>query len=411
MDDHIIHTLNNGLRIVYKQAPNTSVTHLGFNIHAGSRDDGKLPGTAHCFEHMLFKGTKKRTAYNIINRLEVVGGEMNAFTTKELTVIYASVINVYAERALELLADLTFNSTFPAKELEKEKKVIAEEINMYLDTPEENIFDEFQEMVFAGHSLAPNILGTPESLKRIGSRHLLEFHKDFYHPENVVLSVSSDLPLKKILNWAEKHCRTKDYSFTKKKRPSFKVYAPKSESKKTDHIQCHAILGNICYPHQHAYRLPMLLLNNILGGPGMNSRLNLSLREKHGYTYNVESGFTAFKDTGLFHCYLSSEKKNLQKSVDLVYKELKKLKHIKLSEVQLHHAKTQFNGQIALSEENRMNLMLLLGKNVVQGYPVETLQEVIHKINAVKASVLLEIANEVFDFDKMSYLAYISEES
>ncbi len=410
MEDYLLHILPNGLKIVYKQAPNTSVTHIGFNIYAGSRDDGKLPGTAHCFEHMLFKGTKKRNAFNIINRLEVVGGEMNAFTTKEITVLYASIINEYAERSLELLADLTFNSTFPDKELEKEKKVIAEEINMYLDTPEENIFDEFQEMVFAGHPLAPNILGTPQSLNRISGDHLKEFHRRYYHPKNVVLSISSDIPFAKFIKWAEKHCATADYSFTKTKRTSFKVYAPKTETKKTDHIQCHAILGNTCYAHEHPLRLPMLLLNNLLGGPGMNSRLNLSVREKHGYTYNVESGYTAFKDTGLFHCYLSAEKKNLDKAVKLIYKELQKLKDTSLSAIQLHHAKTQFNGQIALSEENRMNLMLLLGKNIAQDYPIESLREVMNKINEVKASQLREIANEVFDFEQMSYLAYISEE-
>jgi predicted Zn-dependent peptidase len=410
LDDYLIHTLDNGLRIVYKQAPGTAVTHIGFTIYAGSRDDGRQPGTAHCFEHMLFKGTKKRNAFNIINRLEVVGGEMNAFTTKEITVLYASVINEYAERSLELLADLTFGSTFPEKELEKEKKVIAEEINMYLDTPEENIFDEFQEMVYDGHSLAPNILGTPESLQSIKTPDLLQFHGKFYHPRNVVLSISSNVPFHKFIKWAEKHVQAADNSFTKIKRASFKLYVPKTDTKKTDHIQCHAILGNICYPHDHKFRLPMLLLNNLLGGPGMNSRLNLSVREKHGYTYNVESGYTAFQDTGLFHCYLSAEKKNLKKSVDLINRELKKLKDIRLSNIQLHHAKAQFNGQIALSEENRMNLMLLLGKNIAQDYPIESLSEVMHKINAIKAEELQDIANEVFDFDRMSYLAYISEE-
>ena len=343
MEDHTIHTLANGLRIIYKEAPNTSVTHVGFNIYAGSRDDGILPGTAHCFEHMLFKGTQKRNSWHIINRLETVGGEMNAFTTKEITVLYASVINDYAERALELLADLTFNSTFPEKELEKEKKVIAEEINMYLDTPEENIFDEFQEMIFAGHSLAPNILGTPESLDRLTSKDLLLFHKKYYHPQNIVLSISSGIPLKKFIKWAEKHCLVQQNSFTEIARPSFNLYSQKSEKKTTEHVQCHAILGNTCYAHSHPKRLQMLLLNNILGGPGMNSRLNLSVREKHGYTYNIESGYTGFIDTGLFHCYLSTEKKSLNKAVDLVYKELKRLKEQKLSAIQLHHAKTQFN--------------------------------------------------------------------
>lgn len=409
MEDHHIHELNNGLRIIYKESPNTSVTHLGFNIDAGSRDDNKLPGTAHCFEHMLFKGTQKRNSWHIINRLETVGGEMNAFTTKEITVLYASVINSYAERALELLADLTFHSTFPEKELEKEKKVIAEEINMYLDTPEENIFDEFQEMVFKGHSLAPNILGTPETLNKMRSSDLLAFYAHYYQPDNIVLSISSSIPLKKFIKWAEKHCGHINKSFTKIDRPSFKIYSPDSDEKKTEHVQCHAILGNTCYAHSDEKRLPMLLLNNILGGPGMNSRLNLSVREKYGYTYNIESGYTAFKDTGLFHCYLSTEKKNLKKAVELVKKELKKLKEIPLSIMQLHHAKTQFNGQIALSEENRLNIMLMLGKNLVQGYPLDTLDEVMHKINLISAQDLQDIANEIFDFNNISYLAYVSE--
>lgn len=409
MEDYQIHRLSNGLRIIYKEAPATSVTHIGFNIDAGSRDDGRLPGTAHCFEHMLFKGTGKRKSWHIINRLETVGGEMNAFTTKEITVLYASVINRYAERALELLSDLTFNSIFPEKELEKEKKVIAEEINMYLDTPEENIFDEFQEMVFKGHSLAPNILGTPETLNKIQSSDLLAFYRRYYHPKNIVLSISSGLPLKKFIFWAEKHCMTENKSFTKINRPSFKIYSRSEDEKKTEHVQCHAILGNIAYPHNDARRLPMLLLNNLLGGPGMNSRLNLSVREKYGYTYNIESGYTGFRDTGLFHCYLSTEKKNLNKAIDLVHRELKKLKEQRLTPLQLHHAKTQFNGQIALSEENRLNIMLMLGKNLVQGLPIESLDEVMHKINDIQAKELQDIANEIFEYNNISYLAYVSE--
>ena len=220
--DYTIHTLKNGLRLIYKEAKGSTVTHVAFNIDAGSRDDDSLPGTAHCFEHMLFKGTKKRNAIQIINRLETVGGEMNAFTTKEITVIYASVINQYAERALELLSDLSLRSTFPARELAKEKKIIAEEINMYLDTPEENIFDEFQELVFQGHSLAPNILGTPETLQKIQSEDLKKFHSRFYHPENIVVSISSSLPFQKFILWAEKHAETSKKTFTRIRRPSFK---------------------------------------------------------------------------------------------------------------------------------------------------------------------------------------------
>jgi predicted Zn-dependent peptidase len=410
MQDYQIHTLKNGLRIVYKQAYNTAASHLGFTINVGARDDGQLPGTAHCFEHMLFKGTEKRKAMQIINRLEVVGGEMNAFTTKEITVLYASIVNEYTERALELLADLTFNSTFPEKELLKEKKVITEEINMYLDTPEENIYDEFQEMIFKGHALAPNILGTIDSLNQINADNLRTFHSQYYHPQNVVLSVNTNLPFAKIIKWAEKYTEGISFGdFKTIKRKAFTKYKTQSESKDTEHVQCHAILGNVCYSHQSKERFPMLLLNNLLGGPGMNSRLTISIREKHGYTYNVESGYSGFNETGIFHCYLSTDKKYLNKSVDLVYKELKKLKEIKLSKIQLHQAKTQFKGQIVLGEESRMNLMLLLGKNLAQGYKIESLQEVLNRIDNITAEEIQDIANNVFDFEKLSYLAYVSE--
>lgn len=409
LEEYELHTLDNGLRIVYKESKGTSVTHIGYTIDAGSRDDGGLPGTAHCFEHMLFKGTQKRNAYNIINRLEIVGGEMNAFTTKEITVIYASVVNEFGERAMELLSDLCFNSTFPEKELEKEKKVISEEINMYLDTPEENIFDEFQELVFSGHPLAPNILGTNETLHAITSADLRQFHSRYYHPQNIVLSISSSIPFKKFIKWAEKHVSIERKSFTNIERPSFKIYVNKNETKVTDHVQCHAILGNVCYPQNHSKRLPMLLLNNLLGGPGMNSRLNLSVREKYGYTYNIESGYTAFRDTGLFHCYLSTDKKNLEKAIKVVQSELRKLKEKPLTNIQLSHAKMQFNGQMAMAEENRQNIMLMLGKNIAQGYPIESLKEVMHKINEIKAEQLHEIANEIFDFNQMTYLAYVSD--
>jgi predicted Zn-dependent peptidase len=174
-------------------------------------------------------------------------------------------------------------------------------------------------------------------------------------------------------------------------------------------VQCHAILGTVAYPNIHRNRLPLLLLNNILGGPGMNSRLNLSVREKYGYTYNIESGYTAFNDTGLFHCYFSTEKKNLKKAGELVYKELRRLKEHKLGTLQLQQAKAQFNGQIALAEENKMNVMLMLGKNLVQDLPIETLDEVIHKINRISSDEIQDIANEIFDFNNISYLAYVSE--
>jgi len=403
------HIFSNGLKLIYHEVNHAIASHIAFNIHVGSRDDSETPGMAHCFEHMLFKGTKKRKAYNIINRLEIVGGEMNAFTTKEITVLYASVTHDHFERALELMTDLTFNSVFPDKELVKEKKVISEEINMYLDTPEENIYDEFQEMVFANHPLGPNILGNQESILTVDQSKLFSFHKTYYQPQNIALSISSSIPFKKAIYWIEKHCILDTKNTNIAKRQVFKKYGAKSFVKQTEHIQCHSILGNVCYDFNHPKRIPMLLLNNILGGPGMNSRLNLSIREKFGYTYNIESGYSAFEDTGLFHCYLSTEKKHLEKANSLLLKELKKLREFPLTPIQLKQAISQFKGQISLAEENRLNLILALGKNLVQNYPIESLESALQKVGQITAKELQDIAQEVFEPSQISSLNFISE--
>lgn len=409
MKDYITHTLANGLKIIYHHYPQAIATHIAFTIHAGSRDDGQIPGTAHCFEHMLFKGTNKRNANNIINRLEIVGGEMNAFTTKEITTIYATVTAPHFKRALELLSDLTFNSTFPEKELTKEKKVISEEINMYLDTPEENIYDEFQEFVFNNHPLGPNILGTQESIKKINQETLINFHRTYYQAENIALSISSSIPFNEALKQIENTCISNIPPQTIPKRKSFSKYLKTEQTKKTEHIQCHAIIGNIAYPYNHQNRIPMLLLSNLLGGPGMNSRLNLSIREKYGYTYNIESGYSAFKDTGLFHCYFSTEKKYLHKALDLVNKEFLLLKTKPLSSLQLKQAKSQFIGQISLSEENRLNIILALGKNLAQDYTIESLEDAIKKVEKIDSKTLQDIANEIFEDNQMSSLIFTSE--
>ena len=394
---------------MYHHYPQAIASHIAFTIHAGSRDDGEIPGTAHCFEHMLFKGTKKRNAYHIINRLEIVGGEMNAFTTKEITTIYASVTAPHFKRALELLSDLTFNSTFPEKELSKEKKVISEEINMYLDTPEENIYDEFQESIFNKHALGPNILGSQDSIQKIQQETLIDFHNTYYQTSNIALSISSSLPFKEALKHIENTCISEFPSKTIPERESFNHYKKTDQTKKTEHIQCHAIVGNIAYPYTHKNRIPLLLLNNLLGGPGMNSRLNLSIREKYGYTYNIESGYSAFKDTGLFHCYFSTEKKYLNKTLDLIKKELNLLKSKPLTTLQLNQAKNQFIGQISLSEEHRLNVILALGKNLAQDYPIESLDDAIKKIENIQANTIQDIANEIFEIDQMSRLIFTSE--
>lgn len=408
--EYQLYTLNNGLRIAHQKISSTLLVHCGFIIHAGSRNDGNLPGLAHCLEHMVFKGTQKRKTIHVLNQLEVVGGELNAFTTKEITAIYSTTEKRHLSRAIDILCDVTFRSTIPENELIKEKKVIKDEINMYIDTPEENIYDEFQEMVFANHPLAHNILGSPDSVDLITANELKKFIQQYYHYPNMVFAVVGNVSIEKVISNLEK--------FLPSNLPELPVinnvkspiiYKPQTIKKESDFNQAYAILGTPTYAEDHQDRFGLLLLNNLLGGPGMNSRLNLSIREKYGYTYHVESGYQAFSDAGLFHCYLSAEEKYIEKSIDLITKELKKLKEKKLGKIQLSQAKNQFIGQIIMSNESRSGLMIHIGKGILKHNKAMSLQETIAKIKNITAEQLLDIANDTFDFNQFSHLQYLPE--
>lgn len=408
--EYQLYTLNNGLRVAYQKIPSTLLVHCGFIIHAGSRNDGPIPGLAHALEHMVFKGTQKRKTIHVLNHLEVVGGELNAFTTKELTAIYATTEKRHLSRAIDILCDVTFRSSIPDSELIKEKKVIKDEINMYIDTPEENIYDEFQEMVFGQHPLAHNILGTPDSVDRVTQIALKEFVKTYYQYPNMVFSVVGNVSIDKVIANLNKFLPE---SLTPSQLPEHNKialsYHPSFQKKESDFSNAYAIMGVPTFEEDHDNRFGLLLLNNLLGGPGMNSRLNLSIREKHGYTYHVESGYQAFSDGGLFHCYLSAEEKYIEKSIELITKELKKLKNNKLGKVQLSQAKNQFIGQIIMSNESRNGLMIHIGKGILKHNKALSLQETIQKIKNLTAEQLLTIANEVFDFENFSHLQYLPE--
>lgn len=407
---HQVHTFANGLRLVHQRVSGTRLAHIGYVIGAGSRNDGAWPGMAHCFEHMMFKGTEKRKAIHVLNRLETVGGELNAFTTKELTSVYASVTTEHFSRAAELLTDVSFHSVFPEHELRKEQQVICEEINLYRDTPEENIYDEFQEQVFKGHPLAGNILGTPESVRGMKRNDLVDFRNQYYGPENVVLAVVGNISLQRAIRTFEPLLdQIPLYQNGKRNTAAVRKYKAEKNTKTTDHVQSYGILGNLAYPYAHSKRWPLILLNNVLGGPGLNSRLNLAIREKYGFTYSVESGYASFEDSGLFHCYVSSDKKNLHRAIQLMEKELKKLCDTKLGIIQMHNAINQLKGQIVMSDEHRNGLMLHQGKNVLQNGRVDSLEQVLAKIDAIRSEDLLEVANEIFNFEQLSYLLYLPE--
>ena len=408
--EYQLYTLNNGLRVAYQKIPSTLLVHCGFIIHAGSRNDGPIPGLAHALEHMVFKGTQKRKTIHVLNHLEVVGGELNAFTTKELTAIYATTEKRHLSRAIDILCDVTFRSSIPETELTKEKKVIKDEINMYIDTPEENIYDEFQEMIFGEHPLAHNILGTPDSVDSVTQLALKEFVNTYYQYPNMVFSVVGNVSIEKVIANLNKYLpEFQTASVLPKHEKVALSYHSSFQKKESDFSNAYAIMGVPTYEEDHENRFGLLLLNNLLGGPGMNSRLNLSIREKHGYTYHVESGYQAFSDGGLFHCYLSAEEKYIEKSIELITKELKKLKENKLGKVQLSQAKNQFIGQIIMSNESRNGLMIHIGKGILKHNKALSLQETIQKIKNLSAEQLLNIANEVFDFENFSHLQYLPE--
>ena len=320
-------SLNNGIRVIHTQNTFSKVGHIGVFINVGSRDesDGEM-GIAHFLEHVIFKGTNKRKAFHILSRLDSVGGELNAFTTKEDTCVYASFPEEYLSRSIELLADVVFNSNFPKQELEKEKEVVIDEINSYKDSPSDLIFDEFDQLLFADHTLGNDILGSIKSVKSITKSNVIDFVKKHYQPENIVISSVGNYNLNKLLKILNKAFSFVGHKYETVKRiaPVFKPVLDKEVIK--DVYQSHTIIGGKGYGSDSDHKTGLLLLNNLLGGPAMNSRLNLNIREKYGVTYMLESNCSIYSDCGSFSVYFGTDTKNTEKTERLIKKELKKKK-------------------------------------------------------------------------------------
>ena len=400
------YTLSNGLRIIHKP-DNTAVTYCGLVINTGSRDELEdEQGMAHFIEHMLFKGTEKRRSGHIINRLENVGGELNAYTSKEETVVYAIILNEYFDRAMELIFDIAFHSTFPQKEIEKEVVIIIDEIQSYNDNPSELIFDDFEEQIFAHHPIGHNILGKPELLEQYSTSDAETFVKKHYKPEDMVFFVLGDLNFDQMIRMGEKYLKKETFIKGPVLRTPPTSYQPiRKEIDKNTH-QVHFMLGNRCYDLYHPDRLAMYLLNNILGGPGMNSLLNLSLREKHGLVYNVESNYQPFTDTGMWSVYFGCDTENATHCEQLVMAELQKLREVQLSDNALKKYKLQLVGQMAISSEQKENFALSLGKSFMRYGKIEDLEVVKQRIDAITAEKLQEIAMDLFDPKDLSVLIY-----
>lgn len=408
MEHYDFFQLQNGVKGIHQAFTHSRVAHFGITIKAGSRDEKEQEqGLAHYIEHSIFKGTTKRKTFHILSRLDVVGGEINAYTTKEETCIYASFLDVYYERAIELIGDILFNSTFPEHEIEKEKDVIIDEINAYLDSPSEQIFDDFEELIYANHPIGRNILGTKMSVKKFQQQHILDFIKRNYRGADISFSSVGNITAKKLNRYIQKHLSFAFSNSNDLKRSPIHSYKPvfKIEEKKT--YQAHCLMGVPTFDMYHKDKSGLVLLNNLLGGLGLNSRLNLNVREKYGLTYSIESNYSAYSDTGLFSIYFGSEKNAHERVITLIKKELTKLKNTPLGIKQLSQSKEQLKGHIALAQENKANLMLSLGKSILYHDSIDTNEEIFKKIDAITSNQLMNIANQVFDENNLSTLIYI----
>jgi predicted Zn-dependent peptidase len=404
--DYNTFRLKNGIRLVHSPASG-DIAYCGIIVNTGSRDEDEHEhGLAHFIEHALFKGTKKRKSYHILNRLESVGGDVNAFTTKEDTCIYTAFINQHYERSLDLLSDMLFNSSFPENEIEKEKDVILDEINSYKDSPSELIFDDFEDYLFKGLSLGRNILGVPKKIKSFERKDLISFREKNYHTNQTVVFSIGNIEFKKLVKLVSKHFSEIPEKIALPRKPESIVYHPFHISKTKKTHQVHCIIGNIAYNLHNEKRTALSLLNNLLGGASMNSRLSMALREKNGFVYDIESNYTGYSDNGIFSLYFGTEKNKFEKSMKLINKEFDQLKNTKLGVLQLKRAKQQLIGQIAIGAENKDNTAINLGKGILLFDKIDSLEEVNKKINEVSSEEILEVANEILDKKNLSVLLF-----
>ena len=403
----IVFTLSNGIRVVH-QPMDRDVAHCGLLIAAGSRDEEEDEhGLAHFLEHCFFKGTKTRKNHHILSRLDAVGGELNAFTAKEETWIHASMLKEHYERAIELIADITFHPSFPAEEIEKEKEVIIDELNSYFDSPSEMIFEEFDQQLFGNHAIGRSILGTKESINSVKRSTLERFRKRNLTAEQLVFSSAGNIPVEKLQALLEKYLgKEKLAPFTQKRsKPTLK--AGKKIFVEKDIHQVNYLVGGKAYAYPHKLRPVLTLLTNVLGGPALNNKLSMVIREKYGLAYLVECTYAPFTDCGIFSLYLGTDKENLKKATDLAEKTLSYYKDNKMSSRQLHEAKKQIIGQMALAQDSGSALMFNLGKSLYLFNRIDTMKEVFHKLEEITAEQIQQAAIDTFHFEKMNVLAYV----
>jgi len=408
MNEFQLHTLENGIRVVHKVVNNTKIMHCGIMLDVGSRDETHdQQGIAHFWEHMAFKGTKKRNAYRIINSLESVGGELNAYTTKEKICFYAAVLDNHFDRAFDVISDITFQSIFPDKQIDKERGVILEEMAMYYDSPEDAIQDDFDELIFTGHQLGNNILGNRQSVQSFTHKDFNRFISENFNSDRIIFTSVGNLPFKRVLKFAEKYLGPIPRFDAVKKRNVFSTYTQKVKTVNRTITQAQCAIGATAYPISDERRLPFFMALNILGGPGMNSRLNLSLREKYGLVYSVDASYTPFTDTGSTGIFFGTEPAKVDRSIKLVMKEIKKIREVRLGTMQLHQAKEQLMGQLAMSDENNSSVMLMMAKSLLDLNKIQSLEEIFDQVRKVTGNDLMEVTNDALQEKNLSILTFI----
>ncbi|MBR1505015.1 MAG: insulinase family protein [Prevotella sp.] len=397
-------TLSNGLRVVHLPSP-SPVVYCGIGINAGScQERPGEEGLAHFCEHVSFKGTHRRSAMQILNALERVGGDLNAFTNKEDTMFYAAIMKEHLWRAVDLLCDIVFDSVFPEEELRHEVDVICDEIESYNDSPAELIYDEFENRLFQGHPLGHNILGTRARVESFTARHARSFTGRYYRPDNAVFFVYGDVDFNRLVASPKlREIKARQEELTEVPLLSPLPASPDLEEEKQHH-QAHVMLGGRAYAFADERRMPLYLLNNVLGGPGMNARLNLSLREKYGLVYTVESTMASYGDTGVWSVYFGCDHHDVKRCLQLVRRELDRVMQHPLSERQLTAAKRQLKGQLTIACDNREQFALDMAKHFLHYGQVREMKAVQEQIDAVTSEQIQQVAQELFAPDHLQML-------
>ncbi len=409
MTDYSIKTLPNDIRVIYQENTNTKLFHAAVMLDIGSRDeDDHQQGLAHLWEHMAFKGTKKRKSHLIFQKLESVGGEINASTSKEKISFHGTILAEHAEKLIDVLSDIVFFSVFPEKELEKEKKVIFEEIAMYEDDPAEVIAEHFDEIFFKDHALGKKILGTPDTLSSFSRESIVDFIEGNLNTSKIIFSANGSLPTKKLFNLTDKYFSAiNSYSPSKSRKPYKTAYSRENLSLKRSIHQTQCVVGGIGTSILDPDFVPLSLLIHLLGGSMMSSKLNVALREKRGLVYDVQAVLQSYTDTGCYTIQFATDPKNTNRCVQSIKKEISTLRKQPLGNIQLYRLKQQVKGMLALSQENDVGVMLGRARQLLDRNEIKPIDAIFKEIEAIDSKKLIDTANKYLDSDNCIYLMHV----